>query len=852
MRNKNKLRIFAMMNPMNNSYMKLRFLFLLVMFSSYTNAQWRTISPVGTNINDITFTDRYNGYAVFQSSGIGNCVISHGLYKTTNSGNDWIRMNTGNTTVISAVHFVNQTTGWITGASSDIRKTTDGGINWVQQNSGIGSGNNDIWFKDLNNGFVTGNNGLLRKTNNGGTTWQTISSGVTVALRRIFFVGSNLGFIACGNGQILRTTNGGNTWNIITTGAGGINDIFFADSNIGYLSSSNNLYKSFDGGFSWTPLITGAINPILRIYFTSPSNGYISVDGEGIFKTTNGGLTWSNSSTINGLYDTFYAICFIDENTGFIGGNLGKINKTTDGGSSWKNMTSGMGTELYTVFATHPDTAYVGGKEGKIFKTTNGGVTYFQQTKAFPSIINKILFTESNVGFACSDSGRILKTIDGGKHWSLKPTHTNKGFTDMSFINPNEGFVSASCGYVFKTSDAGETWDSLPSADSVAFRAIHFINSDTGFLAGVNKIQRTYDGGITWNVFTSANANSLKDIVFTNDSLGFCAGSFGSILFTTDCGQNWFPTNNSNVNAAIQEMWFANDSVGFFAKSTSQSITIDSCRNVGTVPTACLANNWSMNSISMTSGGQYGYCVGGLNGVIHQTEQREIYRTYTSLNEYCAGSNIFIAYYARGFYGASNTFTAQLSDASGSFQNPANIGTYTATPYNYSSGVIFATIPLGTVAGANYRVRVIASEPLTIGVDNGSNIIIQSSYFPLITLNSSENDTLCAGSPIVFTTVPFAGGLNPIYTWTINGNTINNNSETLTINTLQDGDIVQVSMQSSLYCASTQPVFTNSFTASIINELPLALGNDTAVCTNSNIQLNAPLGYSYNWSPTLG
>ncbi len=831
---------------------KLKLFICLSLFSNLIQAQWRVTTPAGTTINDITFTDRYNGYAVFQSSGIGNCTVSHGLYKTINEGKDWVRMNTGNTSAINAVHFINQLTGWYTGASSEIRKTTDGGATWVQQSSGVGSGNNDIWFKDVNNGFVIGNNGILRKTTNGGGTWQTIASGVTVALRRLFFANNNLGFVACGNGQILRTTDGGNTWNIITTGAGGINDIFFADATTGYLSSSNNLFKTIDGGLTWNAITTGAINPILRIFFTNVNAGYMTVDGQGVFKTIDGGLTWNNTTTINGLYDTFYAIYFTDANTGYIGGNLGKINKTTDGGATWKNKTSGLGTELFTVFATNRDTAYTGGKEGKIFKTENGGVNYFQQTKAFASSIAKVYFTNNNIGFACSDSGRILKTTDGGENWVLKPTNTLRGFTDLSFINNNIGFASASGGLVFKTTDAGETWDSISTGEPVVGRAIWFINEDTGFVAGSNKIAKTFDGGLTWGIYTSTITSSINDIVFTNDSLGYCAGTFGKILFTTNAGLTWYQTNNNTSGAAIEEMWFANDSLGYFAKSTSQSITLDSCKNVGTIATACLANNWTMNSISMTDGGTYGYCVGGLSGVIHQTEQREIYRTFTSTNTYCAGNSIFIGYFARGFYGATNTFTAQLSDASGSFASPVNIGTYTATPYTYQSGIITATIPLGTMGGSNYRVRVIASDPATIGVDNGYAITIQPSFIPSVILNSSANGTVCAGSALAFSATPFAGGLNPVYTWTINGNNINNNSNVLATSTLQDGDVVQVSMVSNLNCANTLPVLSNTFIASISTGLPLTLANDTAVCVNSSVQLNAPLGYNYNWFPSQG
>lgn len=832
--------------------MKLKLFICLSLFSNLINAQWRVTTPAGTSINDITFTDRYNGYAVFQSSGIGNCTISHGLYKTINEGKDWVRMNTGNTNTITAIHFVNQLTGWYASNSSNIRKTTDGGATWVQQGAGIASGSNDIWLKDLNNGFITGNNGALRKTSNGGSTWQTIASGVTTDLRRIFFANNNLGFIASSNGQILRTTDGGNTWNIITTGAGGINDIFFADATTGYLSSSNNLFKTVDGGLTWSAVTTGAVNPILRIFFTDANNGYLSVGGEGIFKTTDGGNTWNNTITLNGLYDSFNAIYFTDANTGYIGGNLGKINKTTDGGVTWKNKTTGLGTELFSVFATNRDTAYTAGKEGKIFKTENGGINFFQQTQAFATTIIKVYFTSNNVGFACSDSGRIMKTIDGGETWVLKPTNTLRGFTDLSFINANQGYAVASGGFVFKTNDAGETWDSISTGEPDVSRAIWFLNEDTGFVAGTNKIARTYDGGNTWNIHTSLIASSIQDIVFTNASLGYCAGTFGKILFTTDAGLNWSQTNNNSNNAAIEEMWFANDSVGYFAKQTSQSFTLDSCKNIGTIATACLANNWTMNSISMTDGGAYGYCVGGLNGIVHQTEQREIYRTFTSTNTYCAGNSIFIGYFARGFYGATNTFTAQLSDASGSFASPVNIGTYTATPYTYQSGIITATIPMGTMGGSNYRVRVIASDPATIGVDNGYSITIQPSFIPSVTLNSSASGTVCAGSLVAISTTAFAGGLNPIYTWTINGNNINNNSNTLVTSTLQDGDTVQVSMVSNLNCANTLPVLSNTYIASISIGLPLTLANDTTVCQNSNIQLSAPAGYNYTWSPSQG
>jgi hypothetical protein len=74
-----------------------------------------------------------------------------------------------------------------------------------------------------------------------------------------------------------------------------------------------------------------------------------------------------------------------------------------------------------------------------------------------------------------------------------------------------------------------------------------------------------------------------------------------------------------------------------------------------------------------------------------------------------------------GTFTAGNIYTAQLSNASGSFAAPTSIGTLNSTS---NSGTINITIPAGTATGAGYRIRVISSAPVTTGTDNGSNISI--------------------------------------------------------------------------------------------------------------------------------
>ncbi|PIY08378.1 MAG: hypothetical protein COZ18_12615 [Flexibacter sp. CG_4_10_14_3_um_filter_32_15] len=72
---------------------------------------------------------------------------------------------------------------------------------------------------------------------------------------------------------------------------------------------------------------------------------------------------------------------------------------------------------------------------------------------------------------------------------------------------------------------------------------------------------------------------------------------------------------------------------------------------------------------------------------------------------YCAGNVIEIAFNTTGTFAGGNTFTAQLSDNTGSFAAP--IATQTgASPISLTS-------PIAATPSSNYKVRVVASDPTT-------------------------------------------------------------------------------------------------------------------------------------------
>ncbi|MES2518450.1 MAG: hypothetical protein V4585_10105 [Bacteroidota bacterium] len=97
---------------------------------------------------------------------------------------------------------------------------------------------------------------------------------------------------------------------------------------------------------------------------------------------------------------------------------------------------------------------------------------------------------------------------------------------------------------------------------------------------------------------------------------------------------------------------------------------------------------------------------------------------------WCKITNFNIPYTVTGTYTSGNIFTAQLSDATGSFSSPTTLGTLTAT----TSGTIVGTIPNTIVVGTGYLIRVISSTP---SITNSPTKTIDITAFCQCLLNAS-------------------------------------------------------------------------------------------------------------------
>ena len=149
----------------------------------------------------------------------------------------------------------------------------------------------------------------------------------------------------------------------------------------------------------------------------------------------------------------------------------------------------------------------------------------------------------------------------------------------------------------------------------------------------------------------------------------------------------------------------------------------------------------------------------------------------------CKGATVNIPYTIGicPFFGG-NTFTAQLSDAAGSFAAPITIGTLSAT----GSGTIVATIPAGTATGTGYLIRVIGSNPSITGTTNSNGNITISTPMTYassaVTQFSTNVDPNCAlTNAILEIQVVVTGSCTPLSITQFNFNTAGSTNPSLDI-----------------------------------------------------------------------
>jgi hypothetical protein len=208
----------------------------------------------------------------------------------------------------------------------------------------------------------------------------------------------------------------------------------------------------------------------------------------------------------------------------------------------------------------------------------------------------------------------------------------------------------------------------------------------------------------------------------------------------------------------------------------------------------------------------------------------------------CAGNTVTVPYTVNSlvFFEANNVFTLQLSDATGSFTNPLNIGTQAGT----GLGSISATIPGSIAIGSNYRLRIVSSNPVKI-----SNISTNALSYSLVQPTKpviSATTTACTGHAINLTATTTTPGVT--YLWKgPNGFTANTQSTSVPNAVLAAaGDYIVTAKLAACLARDTETIAVN------VSPLPITAGSNSPLCQYTNplslTATNSSPGTTYSWS----
>lgn len=281
------------------------------------------------------------------------------------------------------------------------------------------------------------------------------------------------------------------------------------------------------------------------IFFLNENLGWaIKGSYSALFKTTDGGETWTQQIANGGLGGFLYFrnVEFIDENIGFIGTLSGSFFKSIDGGTTWNAVTTITPNPpaICGLDAVGSSTIYGCGAwfgPGFIIKSTDSGMTWeYINMSVYANTLVEVLFIDENIGFAAGNNASgaiIIKTIDGGTTWTTLYNGTIAGeYVWKLQVLPNSGnavifgsveSVAPNPGRMIKSVDGGTNWISKNVPD-VDVQAIGFVTENHGWIGGHHTgFFETFDGGNTWTNTTVGS--NLNRILFINNELGYACGT---------------------------------------------------------------------------------------------------------------------------------------------------------------------------------------------------------------------------------------------------------------------------------------------------------------------------------------
>ncbi|MCO5252046.1 MAG: hypothetical protein M9949_11600 [Candidatus Kapabacteria bacterium] len=374
---------------------------------------------------------------------------------------------------------------------------------------------------------------------------------------------------------------------------------------------------------------------------------------------------------------------------------------------------------VYTVAFDSQGNLFAGTAGNGLYRSTDKGTTWVHILTE-PQIVWRIAVNSNDVVFACTDQEGIYRSTDGGNTWE---NIFDEGIwiTSIAFDQNDKIFIGTESDGIFSSTDDGDTWVSVWDPGFVFWYL--FIDEDDNLYVSTffDDVHRSTNGGANWESI-GFEGDLVWYITQDNDGKLWAGSDVDGLFSSTDGGNTWVQVafSGSPISTILID-----------AKGTM----IASDYDVSIYRSVDGGTNWSNISSGLSFDAINGTALdeeslvylASFGGGVYKSRESSSPAVISSIDltatTFCQGENVEIAFDVAGLFNKDNTFTAELSDETGDFAIPTEIG----TTFGQSSGTFLtAYIPGEATAGSMYRIRVVADMPEFESDDNGTNITINS------------------------------------------------------------------------------------------------------------------------------
>jgi photosystem II stability/assembly factor-like uncharacterized protein len=311
------------------------------------------------------------------------------------------------------------------------------------------------------------------------------------------------------------------------------------------------------------------------IYFGT-GEGWYNIDairGLGIWKSTNGGSTWSRLNSTN--TSTFHYVNDIEVRPNghiFASTRIGGVMRSTDGGNTWINVLNGDENNAHDIEIGPTGDVWASFSSGQVFfsSNTNGSNTgnsgyWTEKTPGAgysrieiavdPSNANKVIALCQ--GNSSNDVTGIYTTTDAGSTWTSRPIPTisdqtsNSVFTRsqawydlIAGIDPTSGNIVIGGIDALRSSDFGATWTqisiwSLYDAYCCGFNYDQYVHADHHEVVFLPHTPQAAILGTDGGLFYTTNINATSPS-FTAKNTGYNVTQFYALAMHPNSGSNYF------------------------------------------------------------------------------------------------------------------------------------------------------------------------------------------------------------------------------------------------------------------------------------------------------------------------